>query len=178
LPPDGTVFVTGDAPTKFSSISPKAPCAPAPSEAARSEAASAPGPVPVATPGAGGAARAAGERAAAAGGGDTGCTLFKVFSRGALAQAELEGLFDSPSVVGRAGWRAYPKFSPPEKFAPFELAPGLVYSNALENAASAMEVSAVAAHNSALLVAQHLKARVSGRGGSGRGPSAAAPPAA
>lgn len=48
------------------------------------------------------------------------------------------------------------RFNPPETFAPFQLAPGLIYNNAIENAASAMEVSAVAAMNSALLVAKHL----------------------
>lgn len=50
------------------------------------------------------------------------------------------------------------RFQAPEKFAPFLLGPGLCYNNALENAASAMEVAAVAAKNCALLVQQHAKA--------------------
>ena len=54
-------------------------------------------------------------------------------------------------------WLAYPVFRPPERFAPFALADGLVYSNAWENAASAMEVSAVGAANSAALALQHLR---------------------
>jgi hypothetical protein len=49
------------------------------------------------------------------------------------------------------------RFQPPEKFAPFLLSPGLCYNNALENAASAMEVAAVAAKNCALLVQQHVQ---------------------
>lgn len=49
------------------------------------------------------------------------------------------------------------RFNPPEQFAPFLLAPGLCYNNALENAASAMEVAAVAAKNCALLVQQHIQ---------------------
>lgn len=49
------------------------------------------------------------------------------------------------------------RFQPQETFAPFLLGPGLCYNNALENAASAMEVAAVAARNCALLVQQHLK---------------------
>ena len=66
--------------------------------------------------------------------------------------------------IAEKKWNAYPKFSPPERFAPFKLAPGVFYNNALENAASAMEMSAIAAHNSALLVKQHLF------GGGERGP--------
>jgi prenylcysteine oxidase / farnesylcysteine lyase len=58
--------------------------------------------------------------------------------------------------VAEDDWFAYPKFAPPEEFAPFRLAEGIFYNNALENAASAMEMSAVAAKNNALLVQQHL----------------------
>jgi prenylcysteine oxidase/farnesylcysteine lyase len=48
------------------------------------------------------------------------------------------------------------RFHPPEVFAPFTLSPGLCYNNALENGASAMEVSAIAAMNCALLLQQQL----------------------
>jgi hypothetical protein len=51
------------------------------------------------------------------------------------------------------------RFSAPEAFAPFELAPGLYYNNALENAASAQEVSIVAAANNVLLARQHVQQR-------------------
>lgn len=51
------------------------------------------------------------------------------------------------------------RYKPPERFSPFALAPGLLYGNALEAAASAMEMAAVAGRNSALLALQHLRAR-------------------
>ena len=61
-------------------------------------------------------------------------------------------------------WKAYPHFSPPERFPPFQLVPGLYLNNAWENAASAMEMSAVAAKNCALLVAQHFRSMNSSKG--------------
>ena len=60
-------------------------------------------------------------------------------------------------MLGCRDWEAYPHFSPPERFQPFKLAPGLYLNNAWENAASAMEMSAVAAKNCALLIAKHLR---------------------
>lgn len=54
---------------------------------------------------------------------------------------------------------AYPAFDPPEDFAPFQLAEGLFYNNALENAASALEIAAIEGRMTALLAAQHLKAK-------------------
>lgn len=60
-------------------------------------------------------------------------------------------------------------FSPPEAFAPFKLAPGLCYANALENAASAMEIGAVAGINCALLLLRQLTAPGPGVGGGGGG---------
>jgi len=47
------------------------------------------------------------------------------------------------------------RFHPPEQFAAFELAEGLYYNNAFENAASALEIAAIAGKNSALLAASH-----------------------
>ena len=49
------------------------------------------------------------------------------------------------------------RFHPPEEYAPFILADGLYYNNALENAASAMEIAAIEGKNSALLASKHLK---------------------
>lgn len=60
-------------------------------------------------------------------------------------------------MLGCRDWEAYPHFSPPERFQPFKLAPGLYLNNAWENSASAMEMSAVAAKNCALLIARHLR---------------------
>ena len=68
----------------------------------------------------------------------------------------MSALFLNFSVQAVHDWYAYPVFHAPEHFAPFQLAPGLYYGNAWENAASAMEMSAVAAANSALLVQKYL----------------------
>ena len=85
--------------------------------------------------------------------------LFKLFSHEILDQALLDSIFQEPETVALHDWHkgAYPVFEPPERFAPFQLAPGLVYLNAWENAASAMEMSAVSAANGAALVLQHLR---------------------
>lgn len=165
LPQGASIFVTADSATKFSSISPKGPCLNTYSgqsgggggdgswNSRRREGAlhNSYGDSLSLTD-----AHSYGYSGSNLDGSLEGCSLFKVFSRGALSDSDLDSLFTNPRVVDRAPWRAYPKFSPPEKFSPFEFAPGLVYSNALENAASAMEVSAVAAKNSALLVAQYI----------------------
>lgn len=82
--------------------------------------------------------------------------LYKVFSTDALQESALSSIFTQHQVVGTFPWYAYPKFQPPEQFAPFKLAGGLFYGNAWENAASCMEISAVSAMNSALLVQQML----------------------
>ncbi len=63
-------------------------------------------------------------------------------------------------------WLAYPHFDPPESFPPFMLTEGVCLNNAWENAASAMEMSAVAAKNCALLLSAHLRGSLV-RAGSG-----------
>ena len=69
--------------------------------------------------------------------------------------------------------QAYPRFDPPEDFARWELAEGLYYPNAIENAASAMEMSALAGRNAALLAARHLRSRRGGPYASGAAAAAA-----
>jgi hypothetical protein len=79
-----------------------------------------------------------------------------------------------PQVLATKAWMAYPQFSPPEQYSPFVLAPGLYYNNAIENFASAMEMSAIAARNSALLASQHLAAaQLLGKGSGGAAAEAA-----
>lgn len=53
-------------------------------------------------------------------------------------------------------WLAYPKLEPTSIWDSFVLGKGIFYNNAIEVTASAMEMSAIAARNSALLVAKHL----------------------
>ncbi|KAF8056474.1 PCYOX1 [Scenedesmus sp. PABB004] len=129
LPP-GDVFVTNGAATPFSVIASKGRLRP------------------------GACARLGGpraRRAACAAAAAAGQQLWKVFSSRPLPDDLLAQLFVGGSVLASKAWRAYPRFDPPERFAPFALAPGLCYINALESAASAMEVAAVAAANCAAL---------------------------
>lgn len=82
--------------------------------------------------------------------------LFKLFSTDPLQAEALNDIFTQHTVIASFPWYAYPEFHPPEQYTPFRLADGLFYSNAMENAASCMEISAVAAMNSALLVQKYL----------------------
>ena len=82
--------------------------------------------------------------------------LYKIFSTENMQEDVLHDIFLSHEVVGKFPWYAYPKFQPPEQYAPFKLADGLFYGNAWENAASCMEISAISAMNSALLVQEQL----------------------
>lgn len=85
-----------------------------------------------------------------------GQTLYKLFSQSRLGASLIRDMFDNATEVDHHSWNAYPVLRPPQQFAPFRLAPGIFYNNAIESAASAMEMSAIAAKNSALLVARHL----------------------
>lgn len=85
--------------------------------------------------------------------------LYKLFSSEPLSDATLAALFHNHTRVAQRSWAAYPRYSPPEAFAPFRLAEGLYYNNAIESAASAMEMSAIAGRNSALLVAKFIEAQ-------------------
>jgi hypothetical protein len=57
-------------------------------------------------------------------------------------------------------WKAYPQFDPPEAFPAFKMVEGLCLNNAWENGASAMEMSAVAGKNCALLVTKHIRSQM------------------
>ncbi|NXB28278.1 PCYOX oxidase, partial [Eulacestoma nigropectus] len=77
--------------------------------------------------------------------------VWKVFSKEVLTKAQLNLLFSSYDSVKVKQWLAYPQYSPPEKCPPIILHEHLYYLNGLERVASAMEVSAIAARNAALL---------------------------
>ncbi|CAL5225135.1 g7913 [Coccomyxa viridis] len=106
----------------------------------------------------------------------SGLKVYKLFSRQPLWSGTLQEIFQNLTVLEDRSWLAYPHFSPPERFQPFKLTEGLYLNNAWENAASAMEMSAVAAKNCALLIAQHLSKShaCSSRGPSVSGTSGAA----
>lgn len=78
--------------------------------------------------------------------------VWKVFSQQPLSQEQLQDIFISWDSVSETRWLAYPSYrSPHRKAPPFILHNRLYYLNALEWAASAMEMSAIAARNVALL---------------------------
>ncbi|TRZ10100.1 hypothetical protein HGM15179_016996, partial [Zosterops borbonicus] len=77
--------------------------------------------------------------------------VWKVFSKEKLSKEQLNLLFSSYDSVKVKRWLAYPQYSAPERFPPLVLHEQLYYLNGLERAASAMEMSAIAARNAALL---------------------------
>ena len=83
--------------------------------------------------------------------------LYKLFSKGPIPQAWLSMLFEGGyEIPVTHEWKAYPAFDPPENFPPFQLADGLYYNSAAENAASALEIAAIEGRNVALLVAKQF----------------------
>ncbi|NWS39527.1 PCYOX oxidase, partial [Probosciger aterrimus] len=77
--------------------------------------------------------------------------VWKVFSKEVLTKEQLNLLFSSYDSVKVKTWLAYPYYSPPEQCPPIILHDNIYYLNGIERAASAMEMSAIAAKNAALL---------------------------
>ncbi|NXB69861.1 PCYOX oxidase, partial [Donacobius atricapilla] len=77
--------------------------------------------------------------------------VWKVFSNQELSREQLSLLFSSYDSVKVKAWLAYPQYGAPERLPPLVLHQQLYYLNGLEHAASAMEMSAIAARNAALL---------------------------
>uniref|UniRef100_A0A8D0F9Q2 Prenylcysteine oxidase 1 n=1 Tax=Strix occidentalis caurina TaxID=311401 RepID=A0A8D0F9Q2_STROC len=77
--------------------------------------------------------------------------VWKVFSKEVLTKEQLNLLFSSYDSVKMKKWLAYPHYSPPEKCPPIVLHDNIYYLNGIERAASAMEMSVIAAKNAALL---------------------------
>ncbi|XP_074474255.1 prenylcysteine oxidase 1 [Sebastes fasciatus] len=78
--------------------------------------------------------------------------VWKVFSQQPLSQEQLQDMFLSWDSVSETRWLAYPSYHPPHRRTPpFVLHDRLYYLNALEWAASAMEISAISGRNVALL---------------------------
>jgi phytoene dehydrogenase-like protein len=100
-------------------------------------------------------ARAAGQRG-----------VWKVFSKAALSDSQLDSLFDGRERrrVKRVVWEApgaYPRLGPssPAAWPRFALARGLIYAGAAESAVSCLETQAIAGRNAALLVGAELALR-------------------
>ena len=85
--------------------------------------------------------------------------VWKIFSPQPLTREEKQQMFKTINAEATVDWLAYPNYNPPESFPPFDLDTGVFYVNGIEKAASAMEMSAIAAKNCALLARQYLKSR-------------------
>lgn len=83
--------------------------------------------------------------------------VWKIFSQRPLMESELKAMFVTPKVIEIKDWLAYPKY---EKLnvldGNFVLHDRLFYVNAIEWAASAMEMSVIGAKNVALLVEKEI----------------------
>ena len=83
--------------------------------------------------------------------------VYKLFSRREFTQAELAVMFNNVTFTHTIPWLAYPSYTVNDDFSAFELMPGLYYQNRIEWAASAMEMSVIAARNVANLVSNYIK---------------------
>ncbi|XP_060747232.1 prenylcysteine oxidase-like [Tachysurus vachellii] len=77
--------------------------------------------------------------------------VYKVFSPKPLEKDELKTLFKSYYSVQVTEWKAYPRYGSSQDMPPMILHENLYYLNGIEWAASAMEMSSMAAKNIALL---------------------------
>ncbi|XP_046919490.2 prenylcysteine oxidase 1-like [Dermatophagoides farinae] len=84
-------------------------------------------------------------------------SVYKVFSNRQLDPHELYGLFEQIDDIQQINWFAYPDYrSVGQPLPPFRLRAGVYYLNAIEWAASAIEMSLIGAKNVALLVCHEL----------------------
>ena len=83
--------------------------------------------------------------------------VFKVFSKREFSEPELAKLFTNVSFSHSVPWLAYPSYSLSDDLSMFELLPGLYYQNRIEWAASAMEMSVIAARNVANLAINYIR---------------------
>lgn len=82
--------------------------------------------------------------------------VWKVFVPEPMTEEQKEAMFSEIKAKATFDWLAYPEYKPPEEFPPFILDDGVFYINAIEKAASAMEMSAIGAKNAALLAREYL----------------------
>lgn len=98
-------------------------------------------------------------------------STFKVFAPEPLTEMQLDDIFEKrEGHVKVLDWYAYPEYTARQQLASFlldgEEDASLLYLNAIEQTASAMEMSAVSARNAANLVVQFVEQR---RGNNARG---------
>nr|XP_045009546.1 prenylcysteine oxidase 1 isoform X2 [Jaculus jaculus] len=80
-----------------------------------------------------------------------GIHVWKTFSREVLTKEQISRLFLTYDYAVRKLWRSYPYYKPPQRCPSIVLHDQLYYLNGIEFAASAMEMSAIAGYNAALL---------------------------
>lgn len=80
-----------------------------------------------------------------------GSKIWKVFSQEPLSDNDLKLLFEKLEEVKVVDWLAYPHYESNQKLGSFSLHKNFYYINAIEWAASAMEMSVIGAKNVALL---------------------------
>ena len=77
--------------------------------------------------------------------------VWKTFLNHVPLEKEIDSLFDEHGEVAIVDWLAYPDYKPGMDLPPFVLYDRLYYVNAIESAASAMEMSVIGGKNVALL---------------------------
>lgn len=85
--------------------------------------------------------------------------VWKVFSPQPLTMEQCQQMFSEFNMdeVKVHDWMAYPHYHPPDEAPSFVLDEGVFYINAIEKAASAMEMSAIGAKNAALLARKYIQ---------------------
>lgn len=84
-------------------------------------------------------------------------SIYKVFSNDELSNQQLKSLFSTIRQKKVVSWKAYPEYSVPQMTTPFNLANNLYFNNAIENLASAIEMSIISARNTAILAYNNWK---------------------
>jgi prenylcysteine oxidase/farnesylcysteine lyase len=88
--------------------------------------------------------------------GEEGHSVYRVFSNAPLSKENVNTYFKSEDDLRMVTWSAYPEYDfKPDSLPPFVLHDKVYYVNAIELAASAMEMSALSAKNIALLAYNH-----------------------
>lgn len=82
--------------------------------------------------------------------------VWKIFSQHPLSNNQIDHLFENVSDVKVVEWLAYPHYKVPTESQSFHIADRLYHINAIEWAASAMEMSCIGAKNVALLIKKHF----------------------
>ncbi|CAL8141315.1 unnamed protein product [Orchesella dallaii] len=84
--------------------------------------------------------------------------VYKIFSPKELTKEQLNEIFEEIQHVEVHDWLAYPEYDTiPQKFPSFVLQPRLYYLNAVEWAASAIEMSLISGKNIALMISKEYQ---------------------